>query len=76
MPPGAAATMSMRQLFNSCQDQSVAEKKLAKCFWQNAASGEAWDDVEEILAHTLHLEKVLGCAVPPPRTGPEHRRCL
>jgi hypothetical protein len=57
MPPPAAA-MSMRQLFNSCQDQSLAEKKLAKCFWQSAATGGAWDELEEILAHILHLEKV------------------
>lgn len=56
----AVPDLTMHQIFNRCQDQSVTEKKLAKSFWQNAARQGAWQDVEEVLAHTLNLEKVRG----------------
>jgi hypothetical protein len=52
------ASLTLRQIFNDCQDQSSTENKLAKCFWQNAQEQGAWDDVDVILAHTVHLEKV------------------
>jgi hypothetical protein len=52
------ASLNIRQIFNDCQDQSSTDKKLVKCFWQKAHEEGAWEDVDDVLAHTVHLEKV------------------